>query len=189
MENAPGQQGVYCSIDPNLLGGVIGAAARRPLEGLFHELIARPLQMGRYHLVLQPTGEPYMGGGVKLLPRDFIKLGQLMLDGGAWNGRRIVSRDFAARATSPLLQLRGQRWGMRYGYLWWTTEYPHQGKTLRAYFASGNGGQVAVVIPELELVVAAFGGNYADRTSGWTMVRELIPQYILPAVRNVGARQ
>jgi CubicO group peptidase (beta-lactamase class C family) len=69
----------------------------------------------------------------------------------------------------------------QYGYLWWTTEYQHRGRTVHAYFASGNGGQEVVVIPALDLVVATYGGSYGDR-GGWVMIREYIPSFILPAL-------
>jgi len=70
---------------------------------------------------------------------------------------------------------------MRFGYLWWTTEYPFKGRRLRAYFASGNGGQEIVVVPDLDMVVASYGGNYSDR-AGWLMIREYIPRFIMPAI-------
>jgi hypothetical protein len=52
---------------------------------------------------------------------------------------------------------------MHDGDLWWTT--------------------VVVVIPDLDMVIAGHGGNYNDK-SGWAMVREYIPSYILPALRD-----
>ena len=45
---------------------------------------------------------------------------------------------------------------------------------MRAFFAGGNGGQVVMVIPELDLVIATYGGNYADRV-GLYMQQELMP--------------
>jgi len=182
MELAPGKQAVYCSINANLLGAVVTASTQRPVFELFHELIAEPLQINRYYLYLQPTGEPYLGGGQKFLPRDFMKFGQLMLDGGVWNGKRVVSQDFATRASSPLVKLRDQPADTQYGYLWWTTDYKYAGRTVRAYFASGNGGQEVVVVPELDLVIATYGGSYNDK-GGLVMVREYIPKYILAAVK------
>lgn len=183
MEMKPGEQAVYCSINPNLLGAVLSAATGRTLLELFDELIADPLQIRRYYLPLQPTGEPYLGGGQKYLPRDFMKLGQMMLNGGTWRGKRVLPRNFVERASSPLVTLRAEKFDMHYGYLWWTTEYRIKDRTLRAYFATGNGGQVVVVIPDLDLVIAGYGGNYSDK-GGWTMVREYIPGYILPALRD-----
>jgi CubicO group peptidase (beta-lactamase class C family) len=192
LEMAPGTQAVYCSINPNLLGKVVATVAGRPLLELFDERIAKPLQIDHYWLNLQRSGEPYLGGGVRLLPRDMMKFGQLMLDDGTWHGRRVLDADFARSSGAAHMELRDQNppaWAhlrMRYGYLWWTVEYPYRGRTVHAYFASGNGGQEVVVVPELDLVVATYGGNYADR-AGWLMVRELIPKYVLAAVDEAGA--
>jgi CubicO group peptidase (beta-lactamase class C family) len=177
MIREPGTKSVYCSINPNLVGAVLAKATGESVPELFQRLIAEPLQIDRYYLDLQPTGEPYLGGGQHWLPRDFMKLGQLMIDGGVWNGRRVVSEAWAQRATSPLVELRDRG----YGYLWWVVDFPYNGGTVRAFFAGGNGGQVIVGIPELDLVVAAYAGNYSDRVL-YRIQEELVPEYILRAV-------
>jgi len=161
---------------------------------LFHKLIAEPLGIKQYYMNLTPTGDAYMGGGVRLLPRDFMKLGQLHLNGGTWNGRRVLTEEWCHRATSDVTRIdktTAYNWqtsrieiGTRkYGYLWWVEDYPYQGRTVRAFFAGGNGGQIVMGIPELDLVIAFYGGNYSDRAlfvPQWVYV----PQYILPAVGN-----
>src|ERR1051325_1309261 len=63
---------------------------------------------------------------------------------------------------------------LKYGYLWWMIEYPYKGATVQAFFASGNGGNEVVVIPALDLVIAAYGANY-NEAAGWSMVTTLIP--------------
>ena len=177
MIREPGERAVYCSVNPNLIGGVLQRAAGRPLPELFHALIAEPLAIRRYWMNLTPTGDAFMGGGVRFLPRDFMKLGQLMMNGGTWGGRRVVSTEWAKRATSPLVSFGSQQ----YGYLWWVMEYPYQGRTLQAFYAGGNGGQVVMGIPELDLVVAFYGGNYSDPVMFRTQQR-LVPEYVLPAI-------
>jgi len=177
MIREPGEKAVYCSVNPHLIGGVIRRATGRPLPDLFHDLVAEPLGIRRYWMNLTPTGEAFMGGGVRFLPRDFMKLGQLMLNGGTWNGRRVVSESWALRATSPLVPLAK---GM-YGYLWWMKEYPYQGRTLRAFFAGGNGGQMVMGIPDLDLVVATYGGNYNDPMM-FRNQNQMVPEYVVPAV-------
>jgi len=179
MALAPGEEAIYCSVNPNLIGKVLEATTGKPLEVLFQELIADPLQIDQYHLILQPTGEPYMGGGIHWLPRDFMKLGQLMLNGGMWNGKRVISEEWAKRSSSPLYDIRERQ----YGYLWWVEDYPYLDGKVRAYFAGGNGGQTVLVIPELDLVVEFWGGNYSSRTL-YRIYEVMIPDYILKAVEK-----
>ena len=69
-------------------------------------MVAEPLDIEHYWLDLQPTGELYFGGGSYWLPRDYMKLAQLMLNGGTWKGRRIVSEEWAGRSTSESVRLR-----------------------------------------------------------------------------------
>jgi CubicO group peptidase (beta-lactamase class C family) len=180
MVRDPGVQAVYCSINPHLAGGVLSRATKRSLPDLTWSLVGEPLQMSEYHMMLTPLGEGYMGGGMAFRPRDFLKLGQLYLDRGTWNGRRVVSAEWVKRSTVPRYRI-GNPSNNNYGYLWWTSEYPHEGRTLRAFHASGNGGQYVMVFPELDLVVAVFGGNYNER-AGSAFLRTLVPQYVLPAV-------
>jgi len=177
MVRAPGEKAVYGSANPNLLGGVLARSTGRWLPDLFHDLVAEPMEMGRYAMNLTPTGDAYMGGGVRFLPRDFMKLGQMILDGGRWHGRQVVSAEWARRSTSPLYELQGRH----YGYLWWVVEYPWKGRTVRAFFAAGNGGQIVMGIPELDLVIAFYGGNYSDPVF-YVPQRVYVPQHILPAV-------
>jgi CubicO group peptidase (beta-lactamase class C family) len=181
LDSEPGAKGVYCSINPNLALGVLNRTTGESLLNLHDRLLAEPLQFGTYGWPLNRAGQPYGGGGLWVLPRDFMKLGQLMLDGGMWHGKRILDADFAKRAGSPLHDLNN----IQYGYLWWNIEYPYKDRKLRAFFAGGNGGQVVMAVPELDLVIAAYGGNYADRVS-LVLQQEYVPQYILPAVREAG---
>jgi CubicO group peptidase (beta-lactamase class C family) len=60
-------------------------------------------------------------------------------------------------------------------------DYPYKGRTVRAFFASGNGGQTVMGIPELDLVVALYAGNYAD-APGREIVQGYVPKYILPTI-------
>jgi CubicO group peptidase (beta-lactamase class C family) len=181
LDREPGAQGVYCSIDPNLALGVLNRTTGESPLDVYDRLVAEPLQNSMYAWPLSPAGQPYGGGGVWLLPRDFMKLGQVMLEGGNWHGRRILDAAFAKNAGSPLHDLRG----IQYGYLWWSIEYPYKNRKVRAFFAGGNGGQVVMVVPDLDLVIAAYGGNYADRAS-LILQQEYVPSYILPAVREAG---
>jgi CubicO group peptidase (beta-lactamase class C family) len=109
--------------------------------------------------------------------RDFAKFGQLMLNGGTWRGRRILSAEFVVRATSPLTKV----WKRDYGLLWWPEEHPYKGGTVRSFAMLGAGGNLVYVVPELDLVIATTGGSYSSR--GWRYVQyEFIPNVILPSI-------
>jgi CubicO group peptidase (beta-lactamase class C family) len=179
MAMAPGEKAIYCSINPNLALGVVAKATGEPPLWLFDRLIGGPMKISRYGWGLDPAGNPYGGGGLKLLPRDFTKFGQLMLNGGVWQGKRILSRTFVEKASSPLVKI-GDR---GYGYLWWYQEFPYRDRTVKGFAALGAGGQTVTVIPELDLVIAGFHGNYFSR--GWRWFgSDGISKYILPAVVN-----
>jgi CubicO group peptidase (beta-lactamase class C family) len=178
LVTAPGDTIVYCSIEPHLAAGMLRMIAGEPLPELFYRLVAEPLRMGKYHLLLSPTGEAYGGGGHQFTPRDFLKLVQLMLDDGRWAGKPIMSRDWARTSGAAHRNLTRTQ---MYGWLWNSMEYMHGGRTVRGFFAGGNGGQIFMGIPELELAIAFTGGNYGDPAS-FTAQREYVPQWLLPAV-------
>ncbi|HEV2817931.1 MAG TPA: serine hydrolase domain-containing protein [Allosphingosinicella sp.] len=177
----PGENSVYCSASPNLALGMLGAATRETPLRAFDRLVAGPMQIRRYAWVLDPLGRPYGGGSVQVLPRDFLKLGQLMLNGGSWQGRRILDPAFAAAATSPRYHLAN----VFYGYLWWIEDFPYKDRIVRSFSARGAGGNLVTVVPALDLVIATMAGNYFSRTQ-IDYTNPLIPRSILPAVRERG---
>jgi filamentous hemagglutinin family protein len=55
------------------------------------------------------------------------------------------------------------------------------GQMVRAIYAGGNGGQVLMILPSLNMVVAFFGGNYSDPVF-YVPQREYVPKHVLPMV-------
>lgn len=178
MARDPGTKAVYCSMNPNLLGAVLGRQTGRWLPDLFRELIAEPMGIVRYGINLMPTGDAYLGGGIQMQPRDFLKFGQLVLDGGKWRGRAIVPQAWIERSTAPSVTLSDNG----YGYLWWIVDVPYEGRNVRTVQALGNGGQNIIAIPELDLAIVFLGGNYSDGKPANYARKTLLPKFILPAV-------
>jgi CubicO group peptidase (beta-lactamase class C family) len=176
-----GDKIVYCSMKANLAAGMLEKIAGEPLPGMFYRLVAKPMRMTNYHLSLQPTGQAYGGGGHYFTTRDFMKLTQLFLNDGKWEGRQIVSREWA-RKSSAALRVLSPTSGQTYGYLWNSYSYDYKGRKLHGFFPGGNGGQVYIGIPDLDLLIAFTGGNYADRVL-FRAQREFVPEDILPAVK------
>ena len=172
--HAPGSYAAYCSATVNLLGGVVRHATGEWLVDLFARDIARPLQFGPYAVNLGHNGDMYFAGGLRLRPRDFLKLGETFLRGGVWNGRRVVPRAWVAAATRPRAKLNN---GNTDGYNWWIQEIGGAA----TYAAGGNGGQFVYVIPDRDLVVAFTGGGYGQFRLMQGLAEELLREYVLPA--------
>jgi CubicO group peptidase (beta-lactamase class C family) len=180
-----GDQAVYCSAGINLLGGIVRNATHTWLPEFFYENVAKPLQIKTYHWNLMPTGDGYAGGGLYLRPRDQLKLGQLYLNGGVWNGKRVIGKDWVERSTTRQSTF-GQTLGADhdYGYGWHLYHFDVGGHTYRAYAAGGNGWQIVMNIPDLDLVVGFTGGAYGEFPKWYKWQSELVPQFIIPAVAS-----
>lgn len=178
MAQAPGADtAVYCSAGINLLGGMVRNATDRPLTELFQEWIAGPMQMRGHHINLMPDGDAYLAGGIRMRPRDMLKLGQLYLDGGVWNGKRLIDQRWIDASVA-----RHTTFGPNhdYGHAWHLHDFRVGDHAYSGYAAEGNGGQFVIVVPELELVVAITAGNYGQFPV-WYPLQELVTDYVIPA--------
>lgn len=184
-----GDQAVYCSAGINLLGGIVRNATHTWLPDFFYESVAKPLQIRTYHWNLMPNGDGYAGGGLYLRPRDQLKLGQLYLNGGVWNGKRVVRKDWVEKSISPQSTF-GKTLGADhdYGYGWHLYHFEVGDHSYHAYAAGGNGGQIVMAIPDLDLVVGFTGGAYGEFTKWYKWQTELVPQFIIPAATSTIAR-
>jgi CubicO group peptidase (beta-lactamase class C family) len=86
---------------------------------------------------------------VKLRTQDMLAIGQLYLDEGRWGGEQVVPEEWVEQATTSHVDINGA--GVTgYGYLWWVTDVADE----PGFMAYGMGGQVILVVPALDLVVA-----------------------------------
>jgi CubicO group peptidase (beta-lactamase class C family) len=177
MAHAPGEHPAYCSAGINLAGGMVARSSGLLLTEYFDRHLARPLQLGRYHTNLMPSGEAYGGGGLRLTGRDFLKFGQLMLDDGVWNGRRLLDAGWSQWSTQLRHELGGKRLGA-YGAGWWILEYELDGRRWRAFYAGGNGGNYVIVVPELDLNIVFLASNYNQSIMHQTKL-EYVPAFVL----------
>lgn len=118
-----------------------------------------------------PKGIGTAGYGLCLSAEDMAKIGQLCLNGGSWDGKRIVSSGWLKESTRPRHQCGEEFGNMSYGYLWWT---PENGSSV--YAAIGDGGNIIYIDP-LDDVVVAVAGTFKPRIFDRV---SFIKQYILP---------
>ena len=184
MMDEPGdKKAVYCTAGINVLGGILRNATGMPLTDFFQKYYAGPLGIRDYHINLDPLGNAYGGGGIYLKPRDMLKLGQLYLDGGTWGGRRVLSQRWTEAAIAPHSHFLANDYtpGHDYGYTWHLFQVEVGGKSYKEYMAQGNGGQLVVAVPDLDLAVVITAGNYGNFPTWRKFFEELLPRYILAA--------
>ncbi len=121
--------------------------------------------------VAGPTGVHTGGFGLVLSTDDMIKIGQLYLNEGVWNGTRIVSKEWIAKSTSG--QSCWKKMNLKYGLLWWIIDEEEH-----SFAALGDGGNVIYVNSKEQLVVAVgsyFKPRVADRM-------DLIKKHVEPMI-------
>ena len=105
-----------------------------------------------------PQGHNTGYAGIKLSPGDLLKLGQLYLNHGQWNGAQLVPADWIDQATCTQIKTSEFMVGGGYGYMWWTMDVAGD----PAFAANGYGGQLVLVIPARGLVVAVSSDATVD---------------------------
>ena len=176
MAERPGVSWVYCGGSTALLGHLIERGTGRRLEDFAAERLFGPLGIVNFEWVMGSDGHAAASSGLRLLPRDLARIGQMILDRGLWNGRRVVPAGWLATSFKPRCYAEG---GLRYGYQWWIGTLVASGKPWHAAF--GNGGQRLIVVPSLKLVVVILAGNY-NAADQWKMPVKLMTRIVIPAV-------
>lgn len=163
---APGAYWEYNDVRVNRLSLSLLQVFRKPLEDVLRDRVMAPLgcsdgwgwhaydnarfEIGGVDMPSVPGGT-HWGGGLRISARDQAKLGQLMLAGGAWEGREIIPPYYLAALAEPC-PLKPD-----YGFLWWL----NTGRQLcpaapeTSLFAMGAGGNHIWVEPDHDLVVVA----------------------------------
>lgn len=116
-------------------------------------------------------------GGLSLRPRDMAKLGQLYLNHGSWNGKRIVSKDWVTVSTREHVFIADSP---NYGFQWWCGNFHYLDRSVYLYMASGHGGQKIFVVPDFGLVVV-LAHKVFDNPAGEIHNTAIMTRYILPA--------
>lgn len=80
----------YSNVGAQLVSHVVQAASGTPLHAVLDSAVFAPLCIRDWRWALDERGATYGYSRIELTARDLAKLGQLVLDGGTWNGRRIL---------------------------------------------------------------------------------------------------
>ena len=155
----PGQIFNYCGGNTAILADLLIRYTGRALPEYADEHLFAPLGVRHWEWVCDYRGRPLAFAGLRLTPRDLLKIGRLVLTRGAYEGRAVVPTRWVDEATSVQMATGD---GLHYGYQWWLGEVAARGEDHSYVAGFGNGGQRLFVVPSLDLVVAMTAGNYGE---------------------------
>lgn len=177
---APGTLTRYCTAGVVALGRVVSEASKETIPDFSARHLFTPLGISHVRWAdFDQKRQTDTGGHLYMRPRDMARIGQLVLQKGAWNGVQLVSPEWIARSTSMHTMMDKTE---QYGYLWWLREFRSGGKSYKAHYARGNGGQYIIVIPELDMVAVFTGENY--NTSAGELAFDQLIHYVIPSVQH-----
>ena len=158
---APGATFQYVSIDTHVIGMVIRGATGNPIAELLAEKILQPLGMEQDgYYVTDGVGVAFVLGGLNFTTKDYARFGQMVANGGAFNGTQVVPEEWITVSTTPSAPT--QQGEQKYGFQWWM---PADAKP-REFFARGVYGQYIYIDQPRNIVIVTTGADRAFRNAG-----------------------
>lgn len=193
FDYAPGEYFCYNSLCTYLLSAAVQKLTGEKVVDFLTPRLFDPLGIEKPEWDESPAGINCGGWGLRLKTEDMAKLGQLILDGGVWKGRRLIPADWISKATAKQVDSRpagttpetvvqrgltteNSDWLQGYGYQMWMCRH-------NAFRADGARGQLVLVIPEKDAVIAVT----ARVTHGMQHEVDMIWDYLLPALGTKSA--
>jgi len=175
----------YSTGGSNLMGGVLWSLTGMSALEYSMQYLFAPLDITEHYVEVDLSGGPKGSGittfqagltptghGLWLKASDLAKLGQLYLDRGVWDARRVLAsqwindswKAYSDHASDP--QVFGE--GVSYGYQWWNFIFPGTKGNVSVHLAWGWADQFIFVVPSLDLVMVTTAEN--GSWSGSTML-------------------
>lgn len=177
---APFKGSRYCTAGVVALGGAIAVGTGQDVPAFADQHLFGPLGINNAQWQTFSGGTD-TGGHLRLTARDLAKVGQLILNRGEWEGKRLVSAEWIEAMTTPQTTVDDQP----YGYLVWLGSYGGLSNDAHPLWQfRGNGGQYVFILPDHQLVAAFTGGAYNRPEAGLPF--HLMGRFVLPALGVVG---
>jgi CubicO group peptidase (beta-lactamase class C family) len=173
----PGETFRYSDTETELVGAILKKVTGKTVDVLAQEEIFAPLGITDVEWGKSPfTWAAMSSGGLNLRPRDWAKIGQLVLNRGAWDGRQIVPASWVDESTAEHIKTEG---ALTYGYQWWVGRSPDKDRTVQWAAALGFNSQKTIIIPALDMVVVFNASRQSKNMVAPEL--DLLDRYIVPA--------
>jgi len=184
LVDEPGTSFTYSGGNMIVLGEIIKNATKMNIDEFSRKYLFEPLEIDSSNWTVRyPNGVIEAAGSLEITPRDMTKFGVTFLNNGVWNGQQIISEQWVEKSATTFpgntgINIPGEDSGrVGYSYSWWTKQYSESGKEIHMFYAGGWGGQLIMVLPEVNTVVVFTGGNYVTKRPDFN----ILEKYIIPA--------
>jgi CubicO group peptidase (beta-lactamase class C family) len=177
----PGQAFGYNTGASHLTSAILTQVTGESTFQFAKQYLFQPLGIADHSWGKDKQGIYNGGAALSLTPYDMLKLGQLYLNRGVFNGVRIISEDWIEKASTFKITTNDiEPFSPSYGYFWWIGSSASHGY----FFANGYGGQFIVVVPDVKLIVVATNNwsNVPTETANqqWYSTLDVIINKIIP---------
>lgn len=160
----PGKKWVYADINAVLIGAIIEERSGMSLRDYAKQRLFEPLEIREFYWYTNAANQTGGAGNLYISTLDFAKLGLLVANKGKWGSRQIADYDYMIRLLSeesaPIGDYNPLADG--YGMFWYRTKRVIGSQEISYLWASGNGGNHLVVVPEKNMVIALTSGAYGN---------------------------
>jgi|FLOH01.1.fsa_nt_gi CubicO group peptidase (beta-lactamase class C family) len=139
---------------PHLISKVIEKKTGMSLSEYADANLFTPLNISNWKWESAKDGTTFGAFSLFLKPRDFGKIGQLLLQNGKWNNHTLIDSIYLSQASS--IHVSANFSSEPYGYYFWILP------AYNGYAAVGHGGQFLLVVPEKQLVVVYTAWPYTS---------------------------
>ena len=172
----PGTDFAYNSMNSYILARIVVKLTGKSLTELLDERLFGPLMITNRFWEQSAEGVEKGGWGLYLSAESWAKIGYMMLSGGVFDGRRIISERWVREATSIQARTPDKIGHYDYGYQLWVS---NDGES---FLFNGMLGQNVWICPRNDLVVVITSGNNELFQNSRAM--EIIEKYLSPDIRN-----
>jgi len=174
----PGNCFAYDSDATHFLGAVIARKSGMKFEDFMRKRVFGPLGITSFWTTYDPMGNPCAGYGFNMTTREISRVGQLYLDKGVCDGRRLLSEEWTSLATAKQTwsgktadEFQPENdWLYGFGFNWWRCQHG-------CYRADGAGGQCTIVFPEHRAVLSIHADVY-----NMQQALDVVWKHFLPAL-------
>ncbi|MEL6559242.1 MAG: serine hydrolase [Bacteroidota bacterium] len=160
----PETKWIYADINAVLIGAIIEEQTGMSLKDFAKQYVFDPLEIKEFYWYTNAANQTGGAGNLYISSLDFAKLGYLIAREGKWGSQQIVNADYVRRLIKENSDAIGDYNPLAdgYGMLWYKSKRKFGTKEVDYLWASDNGGNHLVVIPEENMVVAMTSGAYGN---------------------------